>query len=66
MHLSLKTILAFLDQIFDPEYQKAVERRITEQESAIQLVNRICDVLHQPELGVPGRVGEKEIGRAHV
>ncbi|MCL2348529.1 MAG: hypothetical protein FWC50_09760 [Planctomycetaceae bacterium] len=60
MHLSLKTILAFLDHLFDAEYQKAVERRIAEQESAIRLVNRIHSVVRQPGLGVPGRVGEKE------
>ena len=60
MRLSLKTILAYSDQLFDTEYRLSVEKRIGEEGMAGYLVDRIRSVVCNPGISVPGRHGDKE------
>ncbi|MCL2118335.1 MAG: hypothetical protein FWH27_07920 [Planctomycetaceae bacterium] len=60
MRLSLKTILAYTDNLFDTEYRPAVEKRIGEEGVAGYLMDRIRAVVSSPDILVPGRCGEKE------
>ncbi|MDR1494282.1 MAG: hypothetical protein LBT05_16425 [Planctomycetaceae bacterium] len=60
MHLSLKTLLAYKDRLFDEEYQAILKQRITEQDSAENLLQRIEIVSHDKKIGVPGRSEENE------
>ena len=60
MRLSLKTILAYTDKLFDAECQPAIERRIVGEEASVRLVERIRSVVNDAELPVPGRRGERE------
>ncbi|MDR1384884.1 MAG: hypothetical protein LBJ67_13710 [Planctomycetaceae bacterium] len=60
MRLSLKTLLAYKDHLFDEEYQPVLQQRITEQDSAESLLQRISIVSHDKQLGAPGRNGESE------
>lgn len=56
MRLSLRTLLAFEDNIFDFEYRKELERRIPNQHDAAETLRRIRICLRQRRLGVPGIV----------
>jgi len=60
MRLTLKTILAFSDDLFDAEYRPAIEKRIREDQAAGSVVERIRSVVRNPDIPVPGRSGEKE------
>ncbi|MDR3111423.1 MAG: hypothetical protein LBU65_17265 [Planctomycetaceae bacterium] len=54
MRLSLRTLLAFEDNIFDADYRRELQRRIPNQEDAARSLQRIRNCLHAPQLGVPG------------
>ena len=60
MRLSLKTILAYVDRLFDAEYQPAVEKRIIGEEASARLIERVQNLICAADLSVPGRIGEKE------
>ena len=58
MRLSLKTILAYTDNLFDAEYLSIVKKRIGDEEAAGRLMERIYSVSSNPQLSVPGRNGD--------
>ena len=58
MRLSLKTILAYTDNLFDAEYLPIVKKRIGDEEAAGRLMERIYSVSSNPQLSVPGRNGD--------
>ena len=58
MRLSLKTILAYTDNLFDAEYLPIVKKRIGDEEAAGRLMERIHSVSSNPQLSVPGRSGD--------
>ena len=60
MRLSLKTILAYSDNLFDTEFRFSVEKRIGDEGMAGYLVDRVRSVVRNPNMPVPGRLGEKE------
>ena len=60
MRLTLKTILAYSDDLFDAEYRPAIEKRINEDDASGYVINRIRSVVRNPDIPVPGRLGEKE------
>ena len=59
MRLSLKTILAYTDNLFDAEYLPIVKKRIGDEEVASRLMERIHSVSSNPQLSVPGRSGDE-------
>jgi|GEM_PF-6344484 len=54
MRLSLRTLLAFADNIYDSESRRLVEARINEQQAASSLLQRIRDVTHSAHIEAPG------------
>ncbi|MDR2763393.1 MAG: hypothetical protein LBB88_12380, partial [Planctomycetaceae bacterium] len=60
MQLSLRTLLAFEDNIFDVEQHRQLERTIPNHEPATQILARIRNVIHDPKINVPGRNGYQE------
>ncbi|MCL2622637.1 MAG: hypothetical protein FWD31_03130 [Planctomycetaceae bacterium] len=60
MRLSLKTILAYSDNLFDTEYRPVIEKRIGKEGMAGHLIDRIRSVVRSPDIPVPGRHGEKD------
>ncbi len=60
MRLSLRTLLAFEDNIFDAEHRLQLERTIPHHHGAAQTLRRIREVAHNARLGVPGIVGQRE------
>ena len=60
MRLSLKTILAYSDDLFDAEYRPTIEKRIGEDNAAGYVIDRIRSVVRNPDIHVPGRYSEKE------
>ncbi|MDR1053757.1 MAG: hypothetical protein LBL39_06240 [Planctomycetaceae bacterium] len=60
MLLSLRTLLAFEDNIFDIEQHRQLERTIPNHEPATETLARIRNVIHDPNLNVPGRNGQQE------
>ncbi|MDR0391890.1 MAG: hypothetical protein LBH59_08285 [Planctomycetaceae bacterium] len=60
MQLSLRTLLAFEDNIFDIEQHRQLERTIPSYEPAAQILARIRNVIHNPKINVPGRNEQQE------
>lgn len=60
MRLSLRTLLAFEDNIFDFEQHHQLERIIPKNDSACMTLTRIRRVVTNPRLGAPGLVGQQE------
>jgi len=60
MRLSLKTILAYTDNLFDTESRPAIEKRIGDEGVAGYLIDRIRSVVRKSDLPVPGRNGDQE------
>jgi hypothetical protein len=60
MQLSLRTLLAFEDNIFDIEQHRQLERTIPNHEPAAQTLARIRNVIHNPKINVPGRNEQQE------
>lgn len=61
MKPSLRTLLAFEDNIFDAEYRQELERRLPNREQATEILCRIRQCLRDPSLGVPGIVEGREV-----
>ncbi|MDR2642495.1 MAG: hypothetical protein LBC74_06850 [Planctomycetaceae bacterium] len=60
MQLSLRTLLAFEDNIFDLEQHRQLEQTIPNHEPAAQTLARIRNVIHNQKINVPGRNGQQE------
>lgn len=62
MRLSLRTLLAFEDNLFDIEQQRQLERIIPGHDTASETIGRIREAVRNPFLGVPGAVdGQEEL-----
>jgi hypothetical protein len=57
MRLTLRTLLAYLDDVLEPAQAKALGEKIAESSVATSLVNRIREVLRRRRLGAPGSEG---------
>ena len=60
MRLSLRTLLAFEDNIFDVEQHRRLESLLPTDKDAEATLQRIRSVVRNPNLGVPGLVDRKE------
>ncbi len=60
MRLSLRTLLAFEDNIFDNEQHRQLERIIPQHDAAAMTLGRIRNVVRDSRLGVPGLVDRRE------
>ncbi len=59
MRLTLRTLLAYLDDILSPAQAKEIGQKISESNYASQLVDRIRDVMRRRRLTAPELEGEK-------
>ncbi|MEZ6069184.1 MAG: hypothetical protein R3C10_02700 [Pirellulales bacterium] len=53
MRLTLRTMLAYLDDLLEPADAEEIGARIRDNEAASQLASRICDVTRRLRLGTP-------------
>ncbi len=53
MRLTLRTMLAYLDQVLDEETAAEIAEKIRQSEVASEIIQRIEDVLRRPRLGAP-------------
>ena len=58
MRLTLRTMLAYLDDILEPADREEIGRKIEESDFAKQLVNRIRESTHKLRLGAPKLSGK--------
>ena len=57
MRLTLRTLLAYLDDILEPAQAKEIGSKISESNFAVELVNRIRDVMRRRRSTSPDLVG---------
>jgi len=60
MRLSLRTLLAFEDNVFDVEQHRRLEQILPTDQNAEATLERIRSVVRNPRLGVPGLVDHQE------
>jgi len=60
MRLSLRTLLAFEDNVFDVEQHRRLAQLLPTDRTAEATLQRIRSVVHDPMLGVPGLVDHQE------
>ena len=76
MRLTLRTLLAYLDDTLEPAATKEIGQKLAETPAAQELVSRIKEVTRRRRLAAPPVAGDDvdpntlaeylEIGRAHV
>ena len=60
MRLSLRTLLAFEDNVFDVEQHRRLEQLLPTDKNAEATLQRMRSVVRNPALGVPGLVDQQE------
>lgn len=58
MRLTLRTLLAYMDDILDPSDQDNLSRQVEESEMASELIHRTRDATRRLRLGAPPVIGE--------
>lgn len=58
MRLTLRTLLAYMDDILDPQDQEDLAQQVTESEKASELIHRTRDAMRRLRLGAPPVLGE--------
>ncbi|MGC4002570.1 MAG: hypothetical protein QM811_05265 [Pirellulales bacterium] len=61
MRLTLRTLMAYLDDVLEPADREEVGRKLAESETAQSVLNHIRDVTHRVRLGTP-KVTAKGLG----
>ena len=60
MRLSLRTLLAFEDNVFDVEQHRRLEQLLPADKTAEATLRRVRSIVRNPSLGVPGLVDHQE------
>ncbi|MCO6045870.1 hypothetical protein NG895_18375 [Aeoliella sp. ICT_H6.2] len=58
MRLTLRTLLAYMDDILDPENQENLAKQVSESEKASELIHRTRDATRRLRLGAPPVFGD--------
>ena len=62
MRLTLRTLLAYLDQVLSPEDAIKLEQKIAKSEYAQQLIQRIQTISHRPRMEAPRIDSKTHVG----